>query len=267
MLEALKNECLFKYTDVNKNALDTILNNTLWHANVDTLNDPFEFFFKFIKQLPLDSNKFVQLMEESNYWVKPEYIKQERDAAIQLILSGNEILIRKHILKKASNAESDLFQLMQTLCVCSVSRKVDDPLMWSHYSNGMRGICIAYDNKLLNNAALNFESVRYEPSPPEINFFEWYKTERKDFTPMGKFLLTKQTNWKYEVEWRSIEFSKQQNSKGFLAPLKNNTIKAIIYGSKIKNLELEQLKIVCKQKSIPLLKATADRENYRIVIS
>ena len=112
---------------------------------------------------------------------------------------------------------------------------------------------------------INENAVDY--LPPEIDFFQWYKNERKDFTPIGKFLLTKQTSWKYEEEWRSIEFSKQQNSKGFLAPLKNNTIKAIIYGSKIKKRELDQLNKICKQKGIPLLKATADRENYKIVIS
>jgi len=267
MLEVLKNECLFKYTEVNKNSLDSILNETLWHARVDTLNDPFEFFFKFIKQLPLDKNEFVKLMNESNYWVKPKDKEQERNAAIQLFLSDNENKIRKHIIKKASNAESDLFQSMQTLCVCSVSKAIDDPLMWSHYSNGMRGICIAYDNCSLNNADLNFESVSYKSSPPEIDFFQWYKNQKKDFAPMGKFLLTKQKNWKYEKELRSIKYSKQENSKGFLVPLKNNSIKAIIYGSRIKTNEVDLLKQACDQKNISLLKASADRENYKVVIS
>lgn len=270
MIEVLKKSCLFKYTTVNKNILNSISEDSLWHANVISLNDPFEFFFKFSAKLPDSVNELEKLLEDCNYFTKEEREKsQKRAKALALLATHQEENLRNWVKRIPSDFKGGLSNLMQNFHVCSLTKAVDEPLMWSHYSNGMRGICIAYDINQLEGSNLVFEDVIYEQKTPEYDFFETYKmlnSTDRDELDLGKILLTKHKGWEYEQEYRSVRLNKEQDL-GFLSQLKRSSIKAVIFGEKISKTDLNLLKLVCRQKDIPLLKASADTESYKVIIN
>lgn len=171
MLNFDSKNSLCKFTTLNKNIINTLFENKIWHARVDTLNDPFEFYFNFIKELPKSTNALSKLMEDSNYWVKNELKEKERQGAIQLLLASDEDGLRSRILTKVTDHEIKLKTSMMSLNVCSLSKAFDEPLMWSHYGDGMRGICLIYDKEKLKNSSLEFDIVQYEKKPPDMNFF------------------------------------------------------------------------------------------------
>src|SRR6185437_6477137 len=85
------------------------------------------------------------------------------------------------------------------LGILCLSAKCNDLLMWSHYANGHRGLC------------LEFEASDYTP------FFGAalpvkYRDDRPTFDPDGtqwqrveSAVLTKSKGWSYEEEWRVID--------------------------------------------------------------
>jgi hypothetical protein len=211
MLNFTSKNSLCKFTTLNKNIINALFENKLWHARVDTLNDPFECYFNFIKELPKSTSSLTKLMEDSNYWVKNAFKEEERQGAIQLLLASKEDELRSIILTKVTDHEVKLKTSMMSLNVCSLSCAYDEPLMWSHYGDGMRGICLIYYMEKLKSSSLEFECIQYKRIPPNINFFDAYQDYKE--MDLGSFLLTKHTGWEYEKEYRSIKFPISTTSK------------------------------------------------------
>jgi hypothetical protein len=77
------------------------------------------------------------------------------------------------------------------------SEVYDEALMWSHYADGHRGICLGLSTA---NLPLRFFPARYSDEMPIIGFREFYNWT---FETISKTLLTKAARWAYEKEWRS----------------------------------------------------------------
>lgn len=267
MLNFTSKNTLCKFTTLNKNIINSLFENKLWHARVDTLNDPFEFYFNFIKELPSSTSALSKLMEGSNYWATAELKEQEKKGAIQLLSASEENELRSRILKVAKDFEIILETSMRTLNVCSLSNAYDEPLMWSHYGDGMRGICLIYDKEKLKNSSLEFESIQYEEKPPEVNFFDIYRNYKE--TNLGEFLLTKHTGWRYEKEYRSIMRPISTSSKelGILRTLEENTLKAIIIGAKASNVDIALIETLSHTLGFEIYTAKANSQQYKVDIS
>jgi|GEM_PF-6553430 len=269
MLNIEKGRYLCKFTTLNKNIINSIYENNLWHARVDTLNDPFELYFNFIKVLPNSTEGLCTLMEDSNYWVEPHLIVQEREAAIGLLTSSRENELRSRVMNRIIKHEILLKKRIRTLSICSLSEAYDEPLMWSHYSDGMRGICLMFDKEKLIQSSLEFKVVTYEKTPPEFDFFDQEKkyrnNEEMDFVEL---FTTKHTGWGYEKEFRSISFKTNENSSklGVSMQLKSNSLKGIIMGSNISQVDKSLLKTLSEEFGFDLYIATANNENYSVDI-
>ncbi|NQZ83505.1 MAG: DUF2971 domain-containing protein [Colwellia sp.] len=270
MLKLVNENYLCKFTTLNKNIIGAIYENNLWHARVDTLNDPFEFYFNFIKKLPSSTKELCKLMNDSNYWVKPEFKEQEKEGAIQLLASGEENELRLRIINKLTEHESLLKNEIKNLCACSLSEAFDEPLMWSHYGDGMKGICLMFDKQSIEKSSLEFDKVKYQDTPPNMDFFDQYKKyKNKQKMNLGEFLITKHTGWSYEKEFRSVSFNinEKKPELGVLRALKENSLKAIIMGSKISQVDKSLLNTLSEKFDFKLLIATANAEKYCIDIT
>ncbi len=90
--------------------------------------------------------------------------------------------------------------------VLSLSAVWDSPLMWSHYADQHRGICIEYDTSELshpNIGAINYEASRSIKTSDLIKWkFENCPEAEKRI--ISTYFFTKASEWKYEKEWRDI---------------------------------------------------------------
>ncbi|GGE82152.1 DUF2971 domain-containing protein [Massilia psychrophila] len=91
-------------------------------------------------------------------------------------------------------------EITNNIGVLCLSANRDDILMWSHYADSHRGICLEFDGyyEFFANAL----EVQYQPSRPTINPFKQTRTEM-----MNAALLSKSEHWKYEEEWRAIQYN------------------------------------------------------------
>lgn len=108
--------------------------------------------------------------------------------------------------------------------VASLTTSFNNPLMWSHYANSHKGICIEYD---LSEDVKDVETlksllipVKYSNERVTIDYTLMDKIDLKNIEHKGKNdllkffisgLYTKHFVWKYEDEWRSIVAIKEGN--------------------------------------------------------
>ncbi len=127
---------------------------------------------------------------------------------------GNDLL-RKHI-------EYTMQELIPNSGVISLSAVPDHILMWSHYANGHRGICLKFRRFTLRFGQ-DFEEFEKQAPPQyqaEDGFSRRYEFEAQpvDYSddvpkrrPLAELhnawrasVFTKSTHWRYEGEWRVL---------------------------------------------------------------
>lgn len=96
--------------------------------------------------------------------------------------------------------QDHIFGQKSAVGICSFSETNDNPVMWAHYADQFRGICIEYDfERLLDNLGDGCEFVRivYNEKPHSVALSNLQETELAK-----KILSTKSHTWLYEREWR-----------------------------------------------------------------
>lgn len=96
-----------------------------------------------------------------------------------------------------SQERAGIANLLAQTGICSLSETELDILMWSHYAEQHRGICIGFDTK-----KYFFQTawpVKYQSNYPIV-----VRPQDDYETVLQKSLLTKSLHWSYECEWRII---------------------------------------------------------------
>ncbi|MBJ2145355.1 DUF2971 domain-containing protein [Vibrio sp. IB15] len=284
-IDKLKRDCLFRYRDFNNNTINELLTGNIWHSKPEFLNDPFEFHFEF----DWDEFSIKNLAAINNEWKLIPQIYLEN-----LYLGDRSYL--EHFfksLKKQVNLiiENQRATFNEQSYVCCFSSNIDSPLMWSHYANGMQGICIAYKEQAIS-ASEDFGMtvpVDYVNSPKKITYrnleatsslseaqpihdfanaiqpISHYITFNIQFTNY-EFLIQKHKRWEYEGEYRHIAIGSKDN--GSVGCVKNveNAIEAVIFGFRISPTNLTVLELICRKNGIRMYKATPNKSDYSVAI-
>lgn len=87
------------------------------------------------------------------------------------------------------------------ICFCEVW---ENPLLWSHYADKHRGICLGFDVDRRGLCPVNYMEERSElPDAPTEEF-------------ASQLYSTKYAGWKYEQEWRvTIQFDEEEDRPRF----------------------------------------------------
>lgn len=134
--------------------------------------------------------------------------------------------------------------------ICCLSTTYKSYILWAHYANSFKGV--AFELELIQDQ--NFSKVSYKKDYPLINLLDNQNLQPKEIAK--KILAVKHKDWNYEKEVRI--FSKKEWY--FI----NNSIKKVIVGPRIEEPLLEVLKIICKQKNLPLFKFEIDKLGPKI---
>jgi hypothetical protein len=118
-----------------------------------------------------------------------------------------------------------LYNEMRKSGVLSLAARWDCPLMWSHYADEHRGLCIEYD--LADQKCEQLRMVDYTTTGnvKASDLFEWKVrgSVTAEQTVRNAFFYAKATQWQYEREWRDVA-----NSSGAVdAPL---TMSGVYFG-------------------------------------
>ncbi len=151
------------------------------------LNDPFECIVPDFSGVPA--------------WKLREFIKKHAERATVGLQrwQRRKTIGRLMEPKSLARTRSDLQENVDRLRILSLSKRNDDLLMWSHYSNGHRGVCLGFAASKTDVFFGRALPVQYSASRPVFD------PEDDNFKASEKVVLTKSEHWTYEGELRILE--------------------------------------------------------------
>lgn len=152
------------------------------------------------------------------------------------------------------NTNTDTYKNFTTkLCACCFSKNMNEILMWSHYANNHRGVCLEFE--ITNEETIKGQliNINYDNDLTTIDNVERTSSGHLSLnvTSNGKFLATKFKNWSYEEELRTYVICEETNFAGVERPFLGN-LTSIYFGKNTMKDDIELIKHITSH--ITLLK-------------
>lgn len=242
---------LYKYRSFQENIIEdkrfqkkSFTDSELYFASSIDINDPFDMKIrKKIETYP-EVDKLMHIVFElaktkgsesfSILWQEAIY-KHETNLA-----EDPEIYKKRSI-----EAIKKDFELIKRGILCLCERK-DNILMWSHYANSNKGLCIGYNIEKLKEyivenkyALLGIFRVEYYSDYPELKPYFGHNIEN-----IKTKLASKSIIWSYEKEWRLII----HNQTSIAIPIPEEIVEEIILGSNVLPATEQEILTIQKEK-------------------
>jgi len=250
---------IFKYKELdpsNETSVDRIrdvlVKSRLWLSSPTDFNDPFDTSAKLIAISTAGERR-----KRFNEILKIQGVKyKDREKKIRQ-------LMKNPVDEWERQLRSIYHKNIGNLGVVSFAGDPRNILMWSHYAQHHKGICIQFevarDFLTLSNAL----TVKYSKEYPVIN---WAKS---DFAKsIEKVILRKHEGWSYEQEKRIIRMGEAHNHLKF----DPSAVVSIIFGCRTSNASREIIESLLKERrqakmpSIRLYYARKHASEYRLSI-
>lgn len=190
----MNDDILYKYRvlcekdgSLNEFTEKLLFNGQIYLSDFESLNDPFEG-----RIVP----KYKNITKEKVLKLYPWLIETPDFHNIDWQSEEVESKILSYLAPKME-------ENLKKYGIFSVSSDYDNDLLWSHYADSHRGICIGFDNKELEKLKYKIVPVSISDKRPEIEYTD-DDSHFQEF--ILKMLTTKSINWEYEHEYRMIAF-------------------------------------------------------------
>lgn len=204
----------YKYRGCLNRTWDIITNQELYFSLPQNLNDPLD--------VSIDIQSEYERAKLHVY--KTDTHPEGRRSFLVTMLDS----IRKGVDENGKDIYLNraLYLFMQTIGVLSLSKTAHDALLWSHYADGHRGVCLGFNSEILQiDGVTGMGDVKYLPNPPYMEKFleltdefgefcrpwdglhfteeqgkNFYNKQVEAMLEIG--LYTKSEDWRYEKEFR-----------------------------------------------------------------
>ncbi|MBT4994346.1 MAG: DUF2971 domain-containing protein [Candidatus Marinimicrobia bacterium] len=184
-----KRDELYKYRVVNKHLEDMLKNQRIYLPSPIKFNDPFDCYprVKYYR----DPDK------QYEYFLTELGVEYPNESMIKLAP------IAKSMVKNSTWDGRDLRSIIRKMLtrygVFSLSELNDNLLMWSHYADSHRGVCLIFDTSDDTNIFGQAIKVQYQHEYPVINIMDL-----NNHNNTINMISVKSIDWGYEKEWRII---------------------------------------------------------------
>jgi hypothetical protein len=274
---------VYKY--VKPDGDDIIKNLRIKVSNVLDFNDPFE-FLPSIKEITAD-DVLSHLVHNEDYLsyahklaIEEGRTNETYELFVERIQSPgrSEKLIEKlkkdlaRVLRETierTRGETSKTALFACFCGESVETH-NEILMWSHYTDGHKGLRIAFDRDLLNIQGSAFLEINYEPNRLQYNPVEYWQG---GIETIGNFyrkvLRTKSSAWAYEREHRWLVSPRicQKDDKILSVGIKPEAIVEVACGARCSEERLAFIKNLVRDKfgdKVKVKRAVIDDYEFRL---
>ena len=211
---------LFKYRSLKDDeqvtwARELIQEGKIFMPAPEKLNDPCE--FKFSMDHNASEDEKYQCLVRAFLENGLSQAEAKRRAESNSISEISETQGRQCLIKEFS--QHGIF---------SVSQLNDNTLMWSHYADNHRGICVCFDVEKLQQGKDGINcilEVKYSRTVPVVNPYKMEPKERFEC-----FFATKYLDWEHEKEWRWVSPPRCTGERN----INCNSITGVILGARIK---------------------------------
>lgn len=237
---------LWKYREWNEFSRRLISDGELYFSSLDDLNDPFEFYWR--EQFPQDSEE-----REEFIW---KFCRAVASDALEPIL----LELRRQLEKWMQRSELGVIGLVPTAAefqegVFCASERFDDLLMWSHYADKHRGVCVSLRTDRM--AGRRILQVNYREDIEIIDAWDYVRHTTEAFV---KASIRKSPHWSYEREWRTV------GPKG--VQFFPDVVDCVIVGAAARDSTRKEVRdfVESTGKKIKVVEARRDLNQYRLQI-
>lgn len=216
-------QVLYKYRTVDQTK-KILENPSFWFAKPDSFNDPFDCNLSECKTPSIDEAlKYLKSLREYT----PEHLNK--------ITS----LFQKEPDKLLSLVKETKQKVINNRGICSLSKKHNNILMWSHYADNHKGIVVGLDLKSDLDFFLYPVNVSYQDNYTELNYF------KDPEESINATIRTKSSLWAYEEEIRIYK------SASGLHKINKDAIKEIYFGINTAQQNIDEIRKLCEDQQIP----------------
>ena len=249
----------YKYRRIGEYTEAIFVRNELFFAAPASFNDPFDCAFHIIvegqdNQRVFESMAFSEIRNKMPHLTLPEAV----EAAQQV---GAAIIERKAEEFRDISVEKLARDSNNKVGVLSLSEKNDDILMWSHYADCHKGICLEFSTSQ-RSFFRDARPVNYDDEFPALNLHDIVVDE--DLRKTAPWMLTKARQWEYEKEWRVLDFDCGPGPKAFPP----ESLTGVILGCRISDEDRERVSSWLQSRGceVPLYQAKQVAGCFRLDI-
>ena len=230
---------LYKYRSI-KSAVQFLENSCIYFSNYKDFNDPFESACK--KKCDFTPQEYFEAFQR---WGVDLFSSMQKAEEIRLG-HVNGVELQRQV--------ADL--ILNGFAYFCMAENPDNILMWSHYADSHKGVCLKFDLlQDLDTFALTVP-VDYNSEYPEFDTLNG--------NPGVNIITRKSPDWAYEHEHRTVKV----NAHG-LHEIKKNVLVEVIFGCRISEEDKAQIRALVKSNgfnSVPFSEAKANPEAYKLDI-
>lgn len=248
----------YKYRPMNTPEMvqrveDIVINNEIFFASPSSFNDPFDLKPAFSLDAPPERQRAEYLRLSNKY--QPHYSLAQHNAEADNVMANS--LDAGNIAVTAAMIQALHAQAMTRVGVFCVSTKRDDILMWSHYADSHKGVCLEFDG--MSHLMAHAQRVSYSRKRVPINPYC-----DDNMAMMEKAMLTKSEHWAYEAEWRLCRYI---DGPGPVQYHPNN-LTGIILGALASRDTFDLVRKWASQRTSPLAiyRATTSGQEFELLI-
>ena len=261
---------LYQYKPVNKFTLELLINNEFYYPFPKEFNDPFDCISYFT---------YPQTKENIEKYFKEE---EDRNRVEQMRTYLESVNYDTDIIKGIFSPIQDIFMRERFIIRC-FSAVQTEILMWSHYSEFHKGICIGfevYNDTREGSAEFTFkleENIPYKDGViGQLPIWKVKYTLSDDieaFNPIENnvhamdHILTKNNRWNYEEEYRSVLLYEDVNTQ--FIKFDKGILKEIIFGLDTSEEDMKTIKTIAtgKYPNVKYKKTNRMLGKYKLEIS
>ena len=230
---------LYKYRSI-KSAIEFLKNSSIFFSNYQEFNDPFESACK--KKYDFTPQEYFETFQQ---WGVDFY-----SAAIEAEKVRLGYVDGKEKLRKATE------EMLSGFAYFCMTKDPDNILMWSHYADCHKGVCLKFD--LLQDLDIFSLTV-----PVDYNS-EYPEFDTLNGNPGVNIITRKSPDWAYEHEHRTVKV----NAHG-LHKIKKDVLVEVIFGCRTSEEDKTQIRDLVKSNgfnSVSFSKAVVHPEAYKLDI-
>jgi hypothetical protein len=192
--EPTKPERLWKYRKWDEYARRMVVDGEVHYTRLEKLNDPFD--ASWCMRLPKDEAELDEFARALCAMTFPDDLPDERLFHFTNMKQSVRALVNEY----GGNIIPSFVEFKHgLLCLSAIEH---DILMWSHYADHHRGVCIGIRTECLTRKRIL--KVRYEDQVPLLDCWDYIHRNRELFVNATR---TKGLHWDYEEEWRTVHYS------------------------------------------------------------
>ena len=234
---------IYKYRALNSNTEKIFTDSKLWFSKPNDFNDPFD--CQVIVDTKNTDDEIANFLRQNAPTMSSKDVKH-----FSRLWSKNPVKWNQMVSKTIQDSVNEKG-------VCCFAGNNDNILMWSHYTDSHKGICLKFDVLADTDFFSVPFQVLYSKDYPYYNHL-------KDNSKMVKFLMqTKSDIWNYEGEIRVVKLLAGAYT------FKSEALVEICFGCNCINDEIQKIKSLIsttKFKGISFTKAVKTKNHYGIEI-